>query len=878
MMNSFSEAPKKNPLHKVFSSLEFPFLGALAPIRPKPDAYLRERWPDPTVGIQDFRRSRREPSTREPLSLNPKDQEKHDALRQSGATSAIGYDGRWLEVSTDNLIDISRPLNLALKPGFSDIPLGSVNVKPVHGMPSNWEELEWFSAHIINTLQHATLSLTIWNCQERRWESIDDVSEIKNSIIRDSAIELLDIIFKCDTSNETLSTKKFRLHPTEGVTSFCLSEKLLGRTRDIESAVVADISATAFRANISEATALSDQLIATKIKNWVLRFVNPMITANEFKSLSGLIKILVDESKNDRSETFDLANSAFFRPTENLHPNLTKILWNLCLAQDICVARALVELAHIPLVKPVENKPHFYQTTISMEDALALRDRYLREGEKVFEGTFWNDYQPEYQPGARLPREIGSVPVLSVHSLPYDSVIQNIVAFRPEAESMMLKWREIWDRSFPDWQNRSLWAEDKVEKTLEEYWKEWAIDAINEKHYNWKPIDKLHVMDNAIHADKTDLRDYRLHVIDDADKVLSMTHLDAGLGVLKVMDEPVVYAGMHSDGMPKFAFAKDAAKARINKPLDETPRYWNWPFFLKHLGRKGAVAPSRNAAGAILLDMAMQGHAHAFLKLAKGKGTWTLPLKGIKSLNDAENRLHSLLLKDRETEEFNLIIQEHVPFTHEQRFYINNGRVFASACSDRHFCVLDASGKRLDHRLAVLTRPSIDSGYFDRGITRHVEDRKTSALFARKARRIAAELRSHGILEYSLDIGLTDRGPVCIEINTLHNAGPYNLRRELYIRAYKAKATQMRTSLYDSVMREIEVLIEDETLKAMCVDLLERNRDRLPHIFITQFDALPPSTKPDNTTNLTALVVQAFALSALLEQPVANKLEIEVAA
>lgn len=872
MSNSFVDS-NENPLYSVADRLAFPFLGLVSiPNRLKPFAIddLSAMDFDPIeCGFVE------EPNK---FELEGEDQEKLNILCETDTPWALGYDGRWLRISRTGSENVSTGLHIrSYRRGDLTIPLGDAQVKVNHALPLDWRKSEWFSADVLNTLQQATLSLTIWDRTRHQWVAIKHISEIPNPTIRTSAATLLDLIHECNNSGKALQTKEFQLFPGRGVVSFCLGEHELARTCSANTATVAKIDQTTFRQQIADSRAFTAELIRPIIEKGVSTLSNHAITTIE-PNFTELVDAIIQQYKADHRIIFDIDFGSSRKSVKDIEPNARMTLTKLALMHEVEAPFAIGTLAALPTFEKNENKAHFYEALISVADAKRMRDRYLEEGSAAFKGAFWNDYKPEYQSGARLPREVGVTPVLRVHSVPHDSVIDNIIAFKPEAETLMRKWREVWDRSFPNWQSHDAWSEDRVEKSQEEYWKEWAVDALNEKHFDWQPIDKLQVMDNAIHADKADLRDYRLHVIDDADKVLSMVHLDDGLGILKVMNEPVVFAGTHSDGMPRFAFAKHASKKRINKPLDETPRYWNWPFFLKHLGRKGAVAPSRLAAGAILFDMTLQGHSHAFLKLTKGKGTWTIPLNGIKTLDDAENRLNAILVKDREGDNPNLIIQEHLPFTHEQRFYINNGRVFASACSDRHFCVLDSTGKRLDHRLAVLTRPSIDSGYFDRGITRHVSDRKTSALFARKARRIAQELKTHGILEYSLDIGLTERGPVCIEINTLHNAGPYNLRREFYMKAYKAKVAAMRKPLYESVATLIRDMVEDKSLKEWSLDLLNRNRERLPAIFLEQFDTLPTSVEPDDSTNLAAMVAQSFVISALIEQPVKARTLIEVAA
>lgn len=172
----------------------------------------------------------------------------------------------------------------------------------------------------------------------------------------------------------------------------------------------------------------------------------------------------------------------------------------------------------------------------------------------------------------------------------------------------------------------------------------------------------------------------------------------------------------------------------------------------------------------------------------------------IRTFADADSKLSMLKTPDAS------IIQEHLPFTHEQRFYIHNGRLITSACSDRNFSRVDCrEGKRLDDRLAVIQVPSINEGAYDRGITSHVVDRKTSAAFAREVRKIAAELKTHGILNYVVDMGLTERGITAVEINTLHYAGPYCMdhrwQAASYAKARKAEMAEVRQRIIDKVSR-----------------------------------------------------------------------------
>lgn len=434
-------------------------------------------------------------------------------------------------------------------------------------------------------------------------------------------------------------------------------------------------------------------------------------------------------------------------------------------------------------------------------------------------GQFWND--------ENMPHDMFRTPVKEraanatwliqlVRNVPYKEVIERAVAFRPEARGILEKWRLSWERSFPGFNDDPAWKHENIGQsyvgwTLSRL--KWHFDrgengltvkskpyhspeslSLSEKASFFAEVDRV-----AAHA-HDDPRDYRLHIIDDADTVLSCTASLPGGVTLIHAGKAFQYTGVDSDGLPMF---KHVGKAEqwMDKRLNDHPEYWHWPPFLKYTKRRSVYATNRETAAAIIADMAWQGETHAFIKGASSKsGTWTVDLTGIRTFADADSKLSMLKTPDAS------IIQEHLPFTHEQRFYIHNGRLITSACSDRNFSRVDCrEGKRLDDRLAFIKVPSINEGAYDRGITSHVVDRKTSAAFAREVRKIAAELKTHGILNYVVDMGLTERGITAVEINTLHYAGPYCMdhrwQAASYAKARKAEMAKVKQRIIDKVSR-----------------------------------------------------------------------------
>lgn len=423
-------------------------------------------------------------------------------------------------------------------------------------------------------------------------------------------------------------------------------------------------------------------------------------------------------------------------------------------------------------------------------------------------GQFWNEENARWSiEKVPFPSSVTdhaylkTIMVSSIRSLPTQETIAKVVAFRPDAVGLMEAWKSVWDRSFPGWESAPLWSDIPSEVSTREYAKI-AIDRIIKNEVEMAtsisrlvPFGRVPFLlniESAMSRLVDDHRDYRLHIIDDANTVVSCCENRAYGTVLNIGGHRVRLAGHFSDGLPRFEFFEDTlafARAR----LDDHPEYWLWREFQRHLKRRTIISNDVFCIGAVFADMAWQGYSHAFVKscLVKG-GTWTIKLSGIKTIMDGVKKAREafFIRKRKVNEKEAYLIQEHIPFTHEQRFFVVDGRIIASVCSDRNFCVLDKRKNRiLDDRVAVLSIPSIDDGEFDRGKTSYVVDRALSAKMARFARNVVADLRETGRDDYRdfvLDVGLTSRGIAAIEVNPLL-AGPYCLDKALVNRAYKRR-------------------------------------------------------------------------------------------
>ncbi|TLX16043.1 ATP-grasp domain-containing protein [Rhizobium sp. MHM7A] len=418
---------------------------------------------------------------------------------------------------------------------------------------------------------------------------------------------------------------------------------------------------------------------------------------------------------------------------------------------------------------------------LSKEGLMAIAES-VREG---------NAYVPPYQGRyfTARPQQFGPPPHRAepwtfegnIQNLPTDDKIAEVLAFDPRAAELMAFWREVIDRSFPGWSDGSVFNDFENETSGTDRAMRLLQDDL-ERHELTPRRDYLN-FEIFLNRMTPDPRDHRLHAIDDAETIRSLTHLNAGEAVIFLGAHRLTYDGQDKDGLPRLSMALSEFGQKKRSRESSNP-YWTWHFFQKYMLRRSVTVSGDSDLLWTLCDMASQGFRKAFLKNCVSKGgTWTIDLEGVRFLRDAAMRVRSVVYPHNLA--MKAMVQEHLPFTHEQRFFVVNGRVVASVCSDRNFSTLDQiPGKRLDHRLAALATPEIEHGAFDRGVTSHVTDRKMAARFARLARKIANDARGHGILDYVVDIGLTSKGPAAIEVNELELSGPYSLNRDWVAKAY----------------------------------------------------------------------------------------------
>jgi hypothetical protein len=410
------------------------------------------------------------------------------------------------------------------------------------------------------------------------------------------------------------------------------------------------------------------------------------------------------------------------------------------------------------------------------------------------------DTAPRY-PHLDRVRDLSDALIVGITNVPDEKEHDTVKEAFPAAADILDRWRANWDRikeSNP--LTPGLLRERGKRGAIYKTEIEWT--ELRRKRFD-EIVSGIYVgrdgMRRLLQADYHERhlqgrqRNFLHHYVDDAFSFFSLASAQPGMAVLwtPVFDLMLLYTGMDDDGFltfsPLHTSERDEVKKMIKEKHEDDGKYWLWEPIRKGMRRSSEEARDHLGAADILLDMARRGHRRAFVKAVKSKcGTWTVDLTGVSTHEDALMGLIRGGFDSSDSFRYGLVVQEHLPPTREQRFFVTNGRIVASVCSDRNLNGTNMrEGRYFDERVAIIERPEVEGGEFERGQTAHEVDRPLAAAFARAARKIVREMRAEGRMHYVVDMGLTERGVVAIEINSFFRSGPYCLDRRRVAAAHR---------------------------------------------------------------------------------------------
>jgi hypothetical protein len=130
-------------------------------------------------------------------------------------------------------------------------------------------------------------------------------------------------------------------------------------------------------------------------------------------------------------------------------------------------------------------------------------------------------------------------------------------------------------------------------------------------------------------------------------------------------------------------------------------------------------------------------------------------------------------------------------------------------------------------------------------------------MFARQVRKIVAELNEYGLKDYSIDMGLTERGMISVEVNTLHLAGPYSLRREFYTKQFERSRKKANDLLARKACEVIQASGMPHIIREKAVAIMMAS-DYLVQLALNFADT--PSIERSNEETMLAVVALLLAL------------------
>ncbi|MBY3433534.1 ATP-grasp domain-containing protein [Rhizobium laguerreae] len=419
---------------------------------------------------------------------------------------------------------------------------------------------------------------------------------------------------------------------------------------------------------------------------------------------------------------------------------------------------------------------------------------------------------------------LADVLIVGISNIPNAGEYEAVKAVFPAASAVLDGWRDNWNRIA----ERNPATANVLPKPASDQLHETEIECNRRRHKEFSEvIDGTYVgrdgMRRLLHGDyyarhlRGRQRNFLHHYVDDAFSFLSLGSAQPGMAVLWTPhDLMLLYTGKDDEGFLTFGSLTQTERAAISSMIktghEDDGRYWQWKPMLKGMRRESMEADDHIDTAEILLDMAKRGHRRGFVKAIRSKcGTWTVDLTGVETASDALRNLIRDGFDSSDSFRYGLVVQEHLPTTREQRFFVTNGRIVASVCSDRNLNGTNLrAGRYFDERVAVIQRPEVAGGEFERGQTANEVNRPLAAAFAREARRIVREMRAEGRTHYVLDMGLTERGVVAIEINSFFRSGPYCLDRRRVAEAHKRSLTEEQLAV---AAKNVDVVIARRAMR-----------------------------------------------------------------
>lgn len=403
-----------------------------------------------------------------------------------------------------------------------------------------------------------------------------------------------------------------------------------------------------------------------------------------------------------------------------------------------------------------------------------------------------------FTPPDRRVDSAGCATVLRIEALPFPDDIERAAAVAPQAEADLRAWQEAWDRSFPNWWQsgpaldvlaarggQKPAVEEEIRRDIERFREHPGMTpALLAFHIEKRALSVSPPREEPPSAEVLVARTLRA-----ASAFASFSRLTPFVSAVRVCIDgdavmTAVLTGHDEDGISRLSrphgggletgdvrFDHDLFSflQRLGGEENAGPQFWTWDFLRDHLGRTVfGVGPSdfearyrewdhrrmeerRIMLAGAIADLAAQRHSIAVLSPRDNNSRSKARLLDITRIYTIRSALDLLDNTDRFSWAATIELLE--GYMTVNRYFFHGGRLIGSTCVDPTAHPYDPEvSKGFDRRLTFDVTSLITDGDFN------IADSEDLAAHEQYARTIGALLLEHGVMDYTLDVGLYSKG------------------------------------------------------------------------------------------------------------------------
>lgn len=401
----------------------------------------------------------------------------------------------------------------------------------------------------------------------------------------------------------------------------------------------------------------------------------------------------------------------------------------------------------------------------------------------------------EFTPPDRRSSVTGCISVFRIEALPFTDDIARALDAAPAAKADLLAWQSAWSRSFPGWEQGKA-AQSVLSKLTDTLPDRSSVEAISRDIEDFldrdhhepalaafsiekraraavpaaaPPTPEAVLVARTLRAANAFAAFASLMPFTTALKV-TIEGVDAGMVVLTgFTDDGLAILGNRYGDDPRLDRDLDGMFSRLGDDTYAPPPFWTWDFLWDHLGRTVfGVCPTdfearereidrddlkrrRIALAGALADMSAQRVCEAIYSPRDVNGTARARVLDIQKLETIQQALD--LIDNVDPFTWSATVEPMEGYMCVNRYFFHGGRMIGSTCVDPTAHPYEvACQDGFDRRLSFGASALVNDGEFT------ITDGEDLSAHDEYARKIGDLLRERGILDFSLDVGMLNKG------------------------------------------------------------------------------------------------------------------------